>query len=143
MVKRLHSGIRLVPVAHSLATLHSQEGWEAHGSRQPEDTARDGHRKRPWGESTRQNAFNAADGSIDAGSALLPSRADPMQTEQDIVCQSGNAADAGSGADHIAAVSEPDAAEGTQGRRLAPDERQPTAQARSYRHTTLLVRHPS
>lgn len=142
MVERLHSGIRLVPVPHSLATLRSQEGWEAR-HRQPEDTARDGHWMHPWGERTWQNGCNAADGILDTGSALLPSQADPMQTKQGFVRQSGNVADAVNGADYIAAVREPDAAEGTQGRRLTPDEMPHTAQARSYWHTILLVRHPS
>lgn len=97
----------------------------------------------PRRDRTWHDARNAPHGSLDAGSsALLPSGADPMHTKQDTVRQSGNTADAASGADFIAAVREPDAAEVTHGRRQPPDEMQPTAQARSCWHTILLVRHP-
>lgn len=142
MVERLRSGIRLVPLPHTLITLHSQEGGEPRRS-QPEDTARDSQRMHPRGERTWHDARSPADSSLHAGSALLLGGVDSVHTKLDSTRQSGNAADADNGANFIAAVTEPDAAEGTHGRRQPPDEMQPTAQARSCWHIILLVRHPS
>ena len=141
MVERLHSGIRLVPLPHSLVTPHSQEGREA-CHRQPEDTAREGQQTQPQSKPTWHDGHSAADGSPDAGSALLLSGVDAIHTKQDTFHQSGNAAHADTGADDVAAVREPDAAEDAQSRRQAPDEMQPTAEARSYWHTIMLVRQP-
>ncbi len=142
MIERLHSGIRLAPLPPPLKTQRNR--WSEGQQIQSESS-------HAWPD--RANAVDGIGrlGSLEAGSALLPSGLDAAQTKQDAagsaqsqpaVEQPGSGANqiTADNAEHVTDVRDPDSSVGPEDKRDTIDVEQ-SRSGRKWWQSVLLVRH--
>ncbi len=145
MLERLHSGIRLAPLLHDLSPLKTQR-----------NRLSEGQQIRSVGSHAWPDMPNAVDGmgrlgSLEAGSALLPSGLDAAKIKQDAegsvqsqpaVEQPGSGANqiTANNAEHVTEVRDPYSNVGSEDRRDTIDVEQ-SRSGRKWWQSVLLVRH--